>query len=255
MRRHTGVFDTPSLIPHSSLASVEATELRKWPLTHGSGAHPDDFASIRKDGLLAGRKRNSYAYDVALDRTDSVFFSTASFRCDYGFGCGFLIDPAILRNGGLQFSDCDIGNAYDCVRITLDDGEYCGRGVKEQKLLLDLIERQREALGGTDDKAALALIGSDVFNEYYKRFYSLTDTFFFETIEAHARSGKYSLFNYFNRTGMWPLNEEISIRGRLAPEYILGYWDGSWQQWTVATESETTERVSNWLDLRRSLGH
>jgi hypothetical protein len=237
--------------------SVRADDLVKWPLMHGTPLAPEQVAAVRLGGLVAGTSQNSFEYDSALGRVDSVYLSTASFRFNYGFGYGFLLDPQVLRDQTPSFSDHDVGSAYDCVRITLSSGQgsYCGRHVKEPDLLAKIIEAEGTYDSGQSDREmALRVIGSNAFKSYYHRYYFVGEFDFFQTIERTAAPRGYNLFDYFNRNNNWPLHEEISISRKVRPEYILGHWDGGrWNEWARAKDPETRSRVDEWIRVRDQL--
>jgi hypothetical protein len=238
---------------------VRADDLIKWPLMHGAALSREQVLAVRRDGLIAGSQQNSYAYDSELEKTKSVFLSTASFRFSYGFGCGFLIDPCVLHGKMASFSDLDVGAAYDCVRITLSSGPgaYCGNPVKEPAILARIIDTEgtfdADDADESDGEMAMRVIRTDAFKKYYRSFYFMTEIEFFETIETTALANGYTLFDYFNRNNNWPLHEEISNPGNVRPEYILGYWDGRWTEWTRASDPEVQARVDEWIRVRMLL--
>ena len=65
---------------------VTATELRKWPLMHGTLAYGKELEDIKSNGLIAGRISNSNVYDEMLGRKEFVFLAPATFRLQYGLG-------------------------------------------------------------------------------------------------------------------------------------------------------------------------
>ena len=93
---------------------------------HGTTQYGEELEKIRRNGLAAGVAVNSFDYDTELGRTECVFLAPASFRFNYGFGSGILVDPEVVRKPGVHCSDQDVGNAVECIKIWLDDGDCCG---------------------------------------------------------------------------------------------------------------------------------
>ena len=67
----------------------------------------------------------------------------------------------------------------------------------------------------------------------------------FHVIQATAERCQYSLFDYFDRTGTWPLSEEVLIHGNVEPDYLLGHWDGgAWTEWAPPETEESRDRLT-----------
>jgi hypothetical protein len=207
-------------------------------------------------GLIAGKAANSFGYDTALGRTKYVFVGTASFRFNYGFGSGILIDPAVLDKPGVECSEQDIGDAIKCMQIWLEDSECIGltrERVKRADILREIVTEYRAEHGSPEEGAewdtAVRIAGSARFKQYYAEHYCVPVERLYQLIEQSAGQRHCSLFEYFNRTNMWPLTEEFLIPHQIEPDYLLGYWDGgAWQPWASPKSPGTDQRLQKWID-------
>jgi hypothetical protein len=229
---------------------VIGEELRKWPLMHGTLQTQQELEDIRRSGLIATKpKVNSFDYDYELGRINFVFLAPASFRLNYGFGCGsVLVDSAILQRKDLRFSDRDLGEAVDCLKILAQGHGYCG-AARETDTLLHLLEQEKSTLPDfCPEDVVKQVIRSQKFKDYCSKNYDLTETEFFKSVEAQAKSFSLSLERYFVRGGTWRLQEEILVPRTIEPEFLLGYWDGRcWVEWRKATDPHARDRVEVWL--------
>lgn len=241
--------------------TVEAEQLKLWPLMHGSySLYGEQLENARKDGLLSGSRTNSCDYDEILGRTEYVFVAPATFRFNYG-GAGILIDPLILeRRTDIRYSDQDIESAITCTKVWLEGGDCCGNARTRTKAYEDLkriVEPYVPAISEKqyrvpDRELLLSVVQSAAFLKYYEQYYAIDSATFFSTIEAVARRNECSIFDYFNRKGLWPLSEEILIPNCIEPEYLLGFWDGTWTIWNEPQNTETKQRLTEFLDELRS---
>jgi hypothetical protein len=207
---------------------VDATELRKWPLMHGTtNCCEEDIKSMQTVGLIAKYKTNSFWYDAALERTQYVFVKPPNFSWPYGLGKGLLVDPSV-------------------------GGEYCGVDIRSESKLRELISKAAQPAGKshlTADQITEQIVCSREFYEYYRKDFCLSSEEFFRAIEQIADQ---RLFSYFGRDNMH--TEEIEVRGIIDPKYLLGFWNGErWFQWREASTEDTRYRVKEFIDILPNL--
>jgi hypothetical protein len=232
---------------------VDATELRKWPLMHGTtNCCEEDIKSMQTVGLIAKYKTNSFWYDAALERTQYVFVKPPNFSWPYGLGKGLLVDPSVLQKPDILFFDQDIGEAVDFTKIIVDGGEYCGVDIRSESKLRELISKAAQPAGKshlTADQITEQIVCSREFYEYYRKDFCLSSEEFFRAIEQIADQ---RLFSYFGRDNMH--TEEIEVRGIIDPKYLLGFWNGErWFQWREASTEDTRYRVKEFIDILPNL--
>ena len=224
---------------------------------HGTLRTGGALERIRKEGLLAPLAErvstNSFDYDRKLGRTNFVFLAPASFRLNYSLGVGaVLVDSAILsRRTDLHFSDQDIGDAIECLKILWEDGDeaYGGRA-KDVETLSQLVKRYKaKAPKPYTDEAVTDIIQTQDFADYCCRNYELSEAELLKRIEDEAKSWQFSLHRYFSRLGSWPLKEEVLVPDKVAPEFLLGYWDRRcWAEWNKARDADAQVRLYAWLE-------
>jgi hypothetical protein len=225
-------------IPELLGGAVEANDLRKWPLTHGTTADVADLGVIREKGLVAGPGTNSRWFDEELGRTTSVFVAPANTRFNYGYGKGILVDPAVLQQPGVQFASQDVFEVVECLKVLLEYSteDYAGPA-KGVDTLDRIVAMERTAVRDEPIEAALQrIVRSEAFKEYYYSQHLLREETFFKEIEEAARPTGLNMAQYFNRT-FWPPLSEIFIPRQVSPAYLLGYWDGwQWTPWANPSE-------------------
>jgi len=233
---------------------VVAEELRKWPLMHGTLCPREELEHMKIEGLIAGKAApNSFDYDRELGRTNSVFLAPASFRMNYGFGVGSVfVDAALLSNRrDLRFSDLDVGSAVECLKIVCEHGEqnYCG-DARDVTRLAELVRQQKVVSPTLHCRdLVLEIVHTDSFTRYYDECYKVTEAVFFKSIEEEAKSRRANLYQYFARTGLWSLHEEILAPVFVEPQYLLGDWDGRcWTEWRKASTPDVQYRLQAWLE-------
>ena len=231
-------------------APISADELEKWPLMHGTvaWAYEEKRENIRLTGLHCNKGNpNSFRPDSELGRTGYVFLAPSTFRFNYSFRTGgILVDPSILKLDGNLYCDQDAGSAFECLKIELDCGQYCGRGAKEVATLLAIARALPKQEDEFIDDLVSRAISTKAFGEYYIRNYHRSKGELFDSIVAHA-AGK-TLYEYFGRAPGWGLNEEISVPNSVRPEYLLGYCSGrTFTQWNEPSNPEAKERLHAWL--------
>ena len=155
---------------------VVAEELRKWPLMHGTLETGPELEGIRRAGLITGKsKANSFDYDREIGRTNFVFLAPATFHLNYGYGRGsVLVDSAILQREDLRFSDRDLGEVVDCLKILAAGHGYCG-AASETDTLVHLLEEEKATSPESypDDLVSQVIRGQE-FSNYCCRNYELT---------------------------------------------------------------------------------
>jgi hypothetical protein len=240
--------------------TVASEELRRWPLMHGTLADSVELEEMRIRGLTspAGRREkatSSTPFDVALGRTQHVFLAPLSFRGNYGFGAFILVDPVVLEKEDVWFADQDIKEAIECIKVHVSGGSPIFWRVKSEDSLKRIIASEFSHKDGRSlEEMTMPIVCSQAFRTYYDQFYRLDDDSFFKTIQTAAEAEAYTLIDYFNRTGLWPLEEEILVPDRVEPEYLLGYWNGgNWTRWASATSSETQQRTQRFIDALKQL--
>jgi hypothetical protein len=230
-------------------ARVESTELRKWPLTHGTLAGPADLAAIRERGLKAGAETNSCWFDEVLGRTAFVFLAPANIRFNYGFGIGILVDPAVLQVPGIRFSILDVRDVVECVKVILEHGveNYIGT-VPNVDALAKIVGRNGSVDEEEDQQEEVRrVVSSTAFHDYYLAHHLLGEEDFFDRIEQFSKS--FTLSQYFQRTGVLPLGE-ILIPSSISGEHLLGHWDGEkWTAWVTPQSSDTRDRLQAYIEL------
>jgi len=244
-------------VPDSMRIAVSGEELAKWPLMHGSWRQSEEIEPIRTAGLRSandcGVFTNTDVCNQILGRSDFVYLAPASLSCQYGAGYhALLIDPGVLSSETMRCSECDINYVVECIRITMSSKlGYCGGNVKEQAKLEQLVrsvtpppEHRRPS-----DEKVLDIMRLPAFREYYDRHFALPHKQLFRRIEATgAELGGFSLFDYFNRNGTWPLHEEIAVPSHVEPCMVLGHWDcGRWIEWRMSPHHETQRRVDEFV--------
>lgn len=236
--------------------TFDALEIARWPLMHGTTQYGEGLERIRRNGLAAGAAVNSFDYDRELGRTGYVFLAPASFRFNYGFGAGILVDPEVVLTPGVHCSDQDIGNAVECVKIWLDDGD-CGGLTRDRVKKIDVLQQIVDAhraqpdnpIDSSEGLTALQIVASASFRAYYAEHYSMSPESLFRVIADTAAREGYSLRRYFGRTVLWDLTEEILVPRKVEPYYLLGHWDGTeWREWAQAKSPDTRDRLRRWLD-------
>ena len=96
------------------------------------------------------------------------------------------------------------------------------------------------------------IIRSQEFADYWSRNYRLTKEELFKRIENEANAFRFSLHEYFARSGIWPLHEEVLVPKAVRPEHLLGHWDGQrWTEWTKASTPEVQSRLEVWIEAAR----
>ena len=225
-----------------------------WPLMHGTLATTFDVEAIRIGGLIGSRQEKEainsslfWEFEEALGRTNHVFLAPLTFQGNYGIGTFILVDPLVLRKDNVWFADQDIKGAVECVNIKIEGGSPICWKINAPDSLKEVIATQHaNKHGRSTEEMAMPIVCSTAFKAYYRQFYQLDEESFFRSIEMTAKAEEYTLAEYFNRTRIWPLEEEILIPGKVEPQYLLGYWDGAnWTDWACARTSETQHTVRN----------
>ena len=250
------------------MGSISASELRLWPLIHGSITLYENCDRIRQDGLVApeGDRKglNTFSYDMILNRNNYVFLAPARLKGGYGSGNFLLIDPAVLRNKRVRFSLRDIGKIITQIEKFLSNDSFVfPYWVKDPTTLEEIIVTGfTMAKKGTIDRGINSLIkwvtepeikegifNSELFKDYIDKYY-LSKSKFFSAIENKSIELKYTFSKYLVRDHLeWPFSEEILIPQKLNLKFILGLCDGTkYIEWKQCDNVETHKRVKDFVE-------
>jgi hypothetical protein len=136
---------------------------------------------------------------------------------------------------------------------TLCNGDELAKGVGTLKSLMDA---QKAVLpDGYRKELLMEVVRCKQFKDYYSRNYQIPAAELFKHVEDEARSWKLSMQQYFMRTGIWPLHEEILVPRLVEPELLLGHWDGQyWTEWRKSSSPDGQVRLEAWIQTAAMRG-
>lgn len=237
---------------------VTASELRKWPLVHGSLGLKDDWPLFRERGIRVrgGQSKgfNSNRLDAATGRDRYIFAQPFRISGGYGYGSYLLLNPMILNRPGVK---CLLQDPQTTIFGHLLPAIMCylEQGADDWNFEPGLLPVISDAVGRLAPKGRVGW--SDVEREIVRRPAQLRALLgslevsandFFSAIESRAKRQGLRFSSFVRRGAEW--EEEILVPTTIGPEDILGLVHlGGWTPLSSAPDRETQLRVDRFLHV------